>query len=145
MKYNDLKTLLTERKIKIADFAAQLKMTRQGLQRSLDSDLLPAGKVLLCCKLLGMSPDEFFGWEPSTPTIGVYASNISGVNTQNSNEAIKALKDQLKEKDKQISRLLTLLEKQEQTARMNDGGYHSLAAESPVQYPVGKGQKPPQK
>ncbi len=113
MKYNRLKILLAERQIQITDFSEQLKMTRQGLQRSLDSDKLPYDKVLLCCQLLGISPNEFFGWDGGVPSFGSgnYASHVSGGNTQNSNEAIQALKDQLKEKDKQINRLLAIIER----------------------------------
>ena len=135
MKYNKLKIILAERQIQITDFSEQLKMTRQGLQRSLDADKLPYDKVVECCKLLGMTPNEFFEWETAVGINGVYASNISGVNTQNSDTAILALRDelreqraQLKEKDRQIARLLDLLGK---TDRM---GYSSLAAETPVGY-----------
>lgn len=116
MKYNKLKSILNERKITVADFSAQLKMTRQGLQKSLDNELLPYEKILQCCRLLSITPNEFFDWEE--PVAGVYASNISGINTQNSNEAIQALREELKEKraiikekDKQINRLLTIIER----------------------------------
>lgn len=118
MNYSKLKSILNERKIIVADFCQQLKMTRQGLQKSLNKGLLPYEKILLCCRLLDMSPNEFFEWGNTNPTPGVYASNISGINTQNSNEAIQALREQLKEKggiikekDKQINRLLTIIER----------------------------------
>lgn len=117
MKYNKLKIILAERQIQITDFSEQLKMTRQGLQRSLDSDKLPYDKVVVCCKLLGLTPNEFFGWETSSSVGGNYASNVSGGNTQNSDTAILALRDELKEKgsiikekDKQINRLLGIIE-----------------------------------
>lgn len=111
MKYSKLKSILSERKIVIADFCKQLQITRQGLQKSLDNDQLPYNKILLSCHILGITPDEFFEWENAVGINGVYASNISGINTQNSNEAIQALKDQLKEKDKQINKLLGIIEK----------------------------------
>lgn len=57
-----------------------------------------------------MTPNEFFGW--NSEATGNVATNIfGGTNTQNSNEAIKALGDQLREKDRQISRLLAIIEK----------------------------------
>ena len=118
MKYNELKTILTERKIIVADFCKQLQMTRQGLQKSLNKGLLPYSKVQLCCKLLDISPNDFFDWTDSLQGNGNYASNISGGNTQNSNEAILALRDELKEKgaiirekDKQINKLLGIIER----------------------------------
>lgn len=116
MNYNKLKSILSERKIIVADFSKQLKMTRQGLQKSLNKGDLPYKKIQQCCNLLSISPNDFFEW--GEPVAGVYASNISGVNTQNSNEAILALREELKEKggiikekDKQINRLLTIIEK----------------------------------
>ena len=70
------------------------------------------------CEAIGISPNELFDWEGVNLNSGVYASNISGINTQNSNEAIIALKEELreqraviKEKDKQIGRLLKIIEK----------------------------------
>ena len=53
-------------------------------------------------------------WSPEKPQPvqgGVYAANITGGNTQNSSEAIRVLADQLKEKDRQISKLLSMLGK----------------------------------
>lgn len=118
MKYNKLKSLLNERKITVAEFSEQLQMTRQGLQKSLDNGLLPYDKVLLCCRILDISPNEFFEWSDIILGAGNYASNISGGNTQNSNEAILALREELKsqraiikEKDKQINRLLVIIER----------------------------------
>lgn len=116
MNYNKLKSILSERKITVADFSEQLKMTRQGLQKSLDNGLFSYEKILQCCRLLSISPNEFFEWDE--PVAGVYASNISGINTQNSNEAILSLREELKEKggiikekDKQINRLLGIIER----------------------------------
>lgn len=118
MKYSKLKSILSERKITVAEFSEQLKMTRQGLQKSLDNGLLPYEKVLLSCQILCISPNEFFEWPESGSGSGNYAANISGVNTQNSNEAIQALREEskeksgiIKEKDKQINRLLTIIER----------------------------------
>lgn len=110
--------MLNDRKITVADFSEQLQMTRQGLQKSLDKGLLPYDKVLLCCRILDISPNDFFEWSDTTLGGGNYASNISGGNTQNSNEAILALREELKEKggiikekDKQINRLLAIIER----------------------------------
>ena len=118
MNYNKLKSILSERKITVADFSEQLQMTRQGLQKSLDNGLLPYEKVLLCCQLLSISPNDFFEWQDTAFGNGNYASHISGGNTQNSNEAILALREELKEKggiikekDKQINRLLGIIER----------------------------------
>lgn len=63
MKYNKLKSLLSEREITIADFCEQIQITRQGLQKSLDNDQLPYNKVRQSCIILQISPNDFFEWE----------------------------------------------------------------------------------
>ena len=113
MNYNDLVILAKQKDLSVTEFAKQIGMTRQGLQTATTNKTIAMDKIINLCRILGITPNEFFEWEVDTGTVGVYASNISGVNTQNSNEAIKALKDQLKEKDRQISRLMTMLEKRE--------------------------------
>lgn len=111
MNYNELTFLAKDRKITLADLAEQIGLTRQGLQSTIERGTFPTNKVLPLCQILGITPNEFFGWDAPLPVGGNYASHVSGGNTQNSNEAIKALRDQLKEKDKQINRLLGVIER----------------------------------
>ena len=63
MKYNKLKSLLSEREISITEFCEKLQFTRQGLQKSLDNDMMAYNKVLQSCLILNISPNEFFEWE----------------------------------------------------------------------------------
>ena len=93
------------------DLCKEVNITSDGLRKGIKNNSLALRFIKPLCYALGISPNEFFGWEDSNSISGVYASNISGINTQNSNEAIKALKDQLKEKDKQINRLLGIIER----------------------------------
>lgn len=111
MNYNELKTFLDGKKITMKDFCEQLGITRQGIQKSLDTGNFPMGKVVEICKMFHFSPNYFFGWPEQPVQGGVYAANITGGNTQNSSEAIRVLADQLKEKDRQISKLLSMLGK----------------------------------
>lgn len=135
MNYNDLVILAKQKKLSVTEFAKQIGMTRQGLQTATTNQTMAMDKIINVCRVLGITPNEFFEWEDSNASPGVYASNISGINTQNSNEAIKALKDQLKEKDRQISRLLSLIERRDMPGVMiDDENKHHLAAESPAQY-----------
>ena len=114
MNYNDLFFLAKEKGISIASLAKDIKMTSNGLKKSFESKKLPWEKIESICEIFGLTPNQLLGWPVESQNVsGNYASNISGGNTQNSNEAIKALKDQLKEKDRQISRLMTMLEKRE--------------------------------
>ena len=105
-------------------------MTSTGLKKAFEEKTLQWKRMESLCKIFGITPNQFTGW-PAEAQVGSgnYASNITGGNTQNSNEAIKALKDQLKEKDKQISRLLSMLEKWNVTVGKADTVYPYMAAE----------------
>lgn len=109
MNYNEIAFLAKEKKITLANLAEQLGITRQGLQTTIERGSFPINKVVPLCQILGISPNELLGWE--TAPGGNYAAHIGGSNTQNSTEAITALSAQLKEKDRQIDRLLKIVEK----------------------------------
>lgn len=109
MNYNELKFLAESKNIMIKDLAEKIGMTSNGLKRAVEKQTLPMDKVISLCQILGISPNELLGWE--TAPGGNYAAHIGGSNTQNSTEAITALSDQLKEKDRQIDRLLKIVEK----------------------------------
>lgn len=105
MNYKDL-AFLIKKKYSIASFASEMGVTRQGLHNGIVKQSFTQEKINKMCQLLDITPNEFFGWqiEGEVTGNGNYASHITGGNTQNSNEVIRALKDQLKEKDKQIVR-----------------------------------------
>ena len=113
-------------------------MSENGFKVSYENGTMRFSKLPDLIKTLGITPNEFFEWETET-IAGVYAANITGGNMQNSDTAILALRDELreqrsmlKEKDRQIARLLDLLERTDRT------GYSSLAADAPVGYNVGE-------
>lgn len=113
MIYNELKSLLTKHKKKVKDAAKVAGYAENSFKVAFEDGTLSFSKVPLLCEFIGVSPNEFFGWNDDTSAIGSgnFASHISGGNTQNSNESIKAFNNQLKEKDKQIDRLLKIIEK----------------------------------
>lgn len=112
MDYNDLAYIAKQNQISISSLSKEMGLTRQGLHAAVVNKSLTQERIIRLCKILEISPNEFFGWaETNTLNVsGNFASHVSGDNTQNSNEAINALKDQLKEKDKQIDRLLKIIE-----------------------------------
>lgn len=109
MNYNELTFLAKEKKITLTALAEKIGLTRQGLQSTIEKGTFPINKVVPLCQILDITPNELLGWE--TTTAGNYAAHIGGSNTQNSNETIQAFSEQLKEKDKQIDRLLKIVEK----------------------------------
>lgn len=129
MNYNDLVILAKQKNLSVSEFAKQIGMTRQGLQTATTNKTMAMDKIINLCRILGITPNEFFEWENETGTVGAYAANISSANMQNSNEAIKALNDQLKEKDRQISRLMTMLEKRDGLSSEDGTVYPYIAAE----------------
>lgn len=109
MEYNDLMILAKQKKILQKDLCLRLDITPAGFKRGIENGTFPINKVVSLCQAIGITPNELLGWE--TTTAGNYAAHIGGSNTQNSNETIAALIEQLKEKDKQIDRLLKIIEK----------------------------------
>lgn len=139
MNYNDLFFLAKEKGISIKSLAKDIDMTSTGLKKAFEGKTLAWEKMESLCEIFSLTPNQLFGWPTDVQNgSGNYASNISGGNTQNSNEAIRALKDQLKEKDRQISRLLSLLENREGSAGDSVNAYSYMAAEGNNK---GKGKK----
>ena len=101
--------LAKQKKILQKDLCQRLDITPAGFKRGIEKGTLPINKVVPLCQILGISPNELLGWEAAPG--GNYAAHIGGSNTQNSTEAITALSAQLKEKDRQIDRLLKIVEK----------------------------------
>lgn len=111
MNYNELYYLAKNKGMTMASLAAQIGMTATGMKPSIENGSFPINKVVQLCKTLEITPNDLFDWDDPSVNAGVFASNISGVNTQNSNEVIHALEKVIKEKDKQITRLLSIIEK----------------------------------
>lgn len=110
MKYNKLKSLLYQKEITVAEFCEKLQLTRQGLQKSLDNDLLPYNKVEKCCEILGISPNDFFEWETEhAAPVPYMAAEGYKVEVPKSKE-VAALLNQLAIKDKEIDRLFGIIE-----------------------------------
>ena len=109
MTYNELTFLAKEKKITMSQLAVEIGFSRGGFKDSIEKRTMPWDKILSLCQILGISPNELLGWEAAPG--GNYAAHIGGSNTQNSTEAITALSAQLKEKDRQIDRLLKIVEK----------------------------------
>lgn len=130
MTYNDLFFLAKEKGISIKSLAKDIDMTSTGLKKAFEGKTLAWEKIESLCGIFDLTPNQLLGWTTDAQNgSGNYASNISGVNTQNSNEAIKALKDQLKEKDRQISRLMTMLEKRDGLGSEDGTVYPYMAAD----------------
>lgn len=117
MNYNELYLLIKQKGFTVKSICNQIEMTSNGFKDAIEKQTLPWIKIEKLCSILDVTPNDLLGW-PVVQGNGNYATNISGVNTQNSNEAILTLREELrdkssiiKEKDKQINRLLAIIEK----------------------------------
>ena len=119
MTYSELTDLLERKKIALKAFPAMIDMTYQGFKGSIENQTLSYHKIIKCCELLNISPNEFMSWKDNQPT--TYSlqqtggtSNIQSVGTieqcNKQLDIIQELTNQLKNKEEQINRLLSLLE-----------------------------------
>ena len=109
MTYNELQNIAAKQRITLKDIAASMNLTPQGLRTSFVNQSFPIGKVLPLCKIIGISPNEFFGITATDRHNSQTA--IGFANTNNSDLVILTLREELKQKNEQINSLLRLLPK----------------------------------
>lgn len=113
LNYNEIKKRIMDKEMTVSTFCEKLKFTRPGLQKSLDNGMLPVNKLFELCELLEITPNQFMEWDDVEPVQyvaeeGLYckAPKSSGI------KEISLLSKQLAVKDKEIDRLLRILESQ---------------------------------
>lgn len=84
MNYNKLKITAESKNYMIKDLAAELGMTPNGLKRSVEANNLTMEKVTMLCKILDISPNEFFDWNDG---IGSQFTIIKEPSTNNKYES----------------------------------------------------------
>ena len=109
MDYEEFKNICRINKIAMQDIAAEIGLTQDGLKKGLLSGGLGIRYLLPLCNALAMTPNRFFGIQEKTTTSQTQNGGVG--NTQIMEDGTTTLQEQLREKDKQIDRLLTLLEK----------------------------------
>ena len=110
MTYSELSDLCYTRKKSLTSIAECANMTLRGFRDGMNKQTLSIKAILPICKELGISPNDFFGFDGKSTT---YNTNQVGVvNSQNIGSAgIEILQQQLQTKDEQIKQLLQLLNK----------------------------------
>ena len=124
MDYSELKELIKNKRLSIAYIAKLIGMTDKGLQYSLKNNKLPLDKFLELCKILEITPNEFFmnnTVQGSNNIVGVINSKVDARQYYSDSpdvlraqievleERIKEKDSQIKEKDSQIKELLNIL------------------------------------
>jgi len=109
LSYTELMDILDDKNILQKDLAESLEMSRVGFKGAIENGTLQISKVNDLCRIIGISPNDFFCYSGSN---GNHQTQNGGIgNTQIVETGFEALKEQLKAKDSQIDRLLKLLEK----------------------------------
>lgn len=114
MNYKKLKDLAEARKIMIKDLAKRLGMTPNGFKVSIETEKFPIGKVRDLCDYLEISIAEFFDEGIILNNSGnVISRSTAGgdITAGGSAGEVAFLRQQIKEKDRQINDLLTILKK----------------------------------
>ncbi len=76
-------------------------MTYAGMKTAIENQTLPIKKVNLLCKILGITPNRFFGWEDGGCASQVQNGGVGNMQRINYSSAA-ALQEQLRIKDEQI-------------------------------------------
>lgn len=112
MNYKKLKDLAEARKIMIKDLAERLGMTPNGFKVSIETEKFPIGKVRDLCDYLEISIAEFFdeGFILNNSGNIISRSTAGGdITAGGSAGEVAFLRQQIKEKDRQIQDLLNIL------------------------------------
>ena len=121
MNYSELKNVAKSKKILLKEIADSMKVSAEGLKYSIENNTLPINKLLELCKILDITPADFFGTTGTTikGNGNIVGSNINKSTIDNrhyysdSPDVLKAqidiLEERIKEKDSQIKELLNIL------------------------------------
>lgn len=108
MNYNDLKEIAKSKNILVKDLASAIPMTRQGLQKVVDSEKIELWQVKKICEVLRISPSLWFdtGTYGVNITTGHVQSGIGNkIMIENKDKEIEMLKQRLADKDEIIKLL----------------------------------------
>lgn len=109
INYLRIKECASIQGVTIRHLSQLVGMTETGFKISIDNGNFAAKNVMLICEKLKISPNDFFGFSSDSP---ISISQSGNQNNQTNNlSSLSALEKQLDIKDKQIERLLNLLEK----------------------------------
>lgn len=110
MTYSELSDICDAKRILLKNVAESSGLTYDGLRNGMIKQSLGMIKVLRICEAVGITPNQFFGWDEEKST---YNNSLVGVvNNQNIGAiGVEILQQQLATKDEQIKQLLQLLNK----------------------------------
>ena len=108
-----IKRIIKENGFSLVEIAAALGMSKQNFSMLLKGDNIKSGTMEDIARAMGKPVNFFYTGESSGTAVvngGTVNGNVNG-KVDEGNDAVSALVDQLAIKDRQIDRLLGLLEK----------------------------------
>ena len=109
INYFRIKDIAASQNVTIRQLAKLTGMTETGFKISIDNGNFAIKNVILICQKLNITPNQFFGFE-SDATVTINQSGMQNSQTNNLS-SVSVLERQLEIKDKQIERLMNLLNK----------------------------------
>lgn len=117
LTYSELSDICNEKKISLSKLAECANMTLRGFREAFNRNSVSAHTAASICQTLGITPNQFFGWEDGVKKQQIQNGGIG--NTQQMDtyavgvlrQQIATKDEQIREKDAQISQLLKLLTK----------------------------------
>lgn len=110
LSYNDLTDLCDRKHVTITYVAEFSGMTLSGFRNATRKNALTADKIVLVCKALNITPNDFFCVQVPASGDTVYGDQQKGAKKQiiykeseELKQTIQMLRDQLKAKDEQIA------------------------------------------
>ena len=109
MFYENLRSICRVNHISLVSICREIGITQAGLKRGMENGTLGLRFVMPICECLHITPNKLFGVSDGNITSQTQNGGVG--NTQIMEDGTATLQEQLHEKDRQIDRLLTLLEK----------------------------------
>ena len=110
MNYEYVKEVCRVNHISLRTICKEVGISMDGLKRGMENDSLAARYIMPLCKSINTTPNLLFNIKDGQ-NYGTQTQNGGVGNTQIMESGMAALQEQLREKDKQISRLLSIIEK----------------------------------
>lgn len=111
LTYSELQDICESKKILVKDLCSAIGMTYMGLKSGLERQSLGVKYVSAICEMLKITPNQFFRIPENATIIGNNIQQTGAVNMQQVQDGMDILHEQLRKKDEQIDKLLTLLNK----------------------------------
>ena len=111
MTYSELSDFCQDRGILLKRVAASVNMTDVGFKKSIEAQSLPIKNIIPLCTFLGITPHQLLGYNDAGDTVyGGQNKNGRKQRIYNNDPAtLNVLREQLKTKDAQIEKLLSII------------------------------------